>query len=386
MGLGVLAIGSAELAVDQPTPSLVELLTGRTAVYAGLAAIGMFIAGRIDLRAIYRMRGLYNPIPYLVLLAAGLCVAALFSRWSVAINGSRRWLDLGGGLTFQPSEIAKWTLVAALAWWCARRAGAMRHIGSGLLPPLVLTAVICGLIASQDLGTGALIGVVAIGLLAAGGARLWQLALLLPAGGAAVVGLIAVEPYRLERLTTFLNPWPVADGSGYQPIQMMDAIANGGRGWANGIVKQGYLPAETTDAIFAVIVEELGIAGAGLVVALLLILLWAMFGVIRESRWPFGRLFALGVMMTIGLQAVINLAVVTVVVPTKGIALPFVSSGGTGWIVSAFAAGLVAAVDRINREQAEAAAVEPTPDEAPTKARPAAVQPAISVSASGFDA
>jgi len=186
-------------------------------------------------------------------------------------------------------------------------------------------------------------------MLLAGGARLWQMLLILPGAIGAVVGMIVIEPYRMQRLMVFLNPYVDADGAGYQPIQMMAAIAGGNRGLGNGIAKQGYVPAETTDAILAIICEELGLAGAALVMGLLLVLVWTIVGIVRESDFGFGRLLAFGVMLTVGIQAVMNIAVVTVVVPTKGIALPFVSTGGTGWVMGAAMVGLVAGLDRLSR-------------------------------------
>ncbi len=116
-----------------------------------------------------------------------------------------------------------------------------------------------------------------------------------------------------------------------------------------GIQKFGYLPEDTTDFIFAIICEEMGMAGAMLVIGLYLAILWTGLGIVRDCKDTFGRLVGLGVLLTVGLQATINIAVVTVVVPTKGIALPLISSGGTGWIVTAFMLGLVASLDEANR-------------------------------------
>ena len=132
----------------------------------------------------------------------------------------------------------------------------------------------------------------------------------------------------------------------------MLAIAQGGLfggGLGNGIQKFGYLPEDTTDFIFAIICEELGIMGAALIVVLYLVLLWIGLSIVKDCKDTFSRLVGLGVLLTVGLQALINIAVVTVVVPTKGIALPLISAGGTGWIMTAFAIGLVAALDNANR-------------------------------------
>ncbi len=164
------------------------------------------------------------------------------------------------------------------------------------------------------------------------------------------------SPYRLERLTAFLDPWAEIKNSGYHAIQSMLAFAHGGLtgvGLGEGVQKFGYLPEDTTDFIFAIICEELGIAGAALVVGLYLALLWTGLGILRGCRDTYGRLVALGIILTIGIQAAINIAVVTVTVPTKGIALPLVSAGGTGWVLTAFSVGLLAALDNANYYERE---------------------------------
>ncbi|MFW6033482.1 MAG: FtsW/RodA/SpoVE family cell cycle protein, partial [Phycisphaeraceae bacterium] len=150
------------------------------------------------------------------------------------------------------------------------------------------------------------------------------------------------------RLTAFRDPWADPAGAGYHAIQSMVTIAQGGltgRGVGNGIQKFGYVPEDTTDFIFSIVCEELGLAGAGLVVGLYLVILWVGLGIVRDCRDTFARLVGLGVLLTVGLQVTVNVAVVTVVVPTKGIALPLVSSGGTGWVLTAFALGLLASLD-----------------------------------------
>ncbi len=362
LALAVIMVNSTAMGVGDDGSLASRLLFGRPTLYAALAIAVMWITSRLDLRRVYTVRGVYNPILWMLLLAMALCALVLLPGVGAVINSSARWLKIGYGaytLTFQPSELAKWALVAALAWWCARRSGAMRHFAVGLAPALLITGLVCGLVVIEDLGTAVLMGVVAVALLIAGGARVWQLALMLPVAAAGVVAMIYHSPYRLQRLLTFLDPYADAQNTGYQSVQMMAAIAGGNRGLGNGIAKQGYLPADVTDGIFAIICEELGLAGAVLVVALLATAIWSMFGILGHCRWAFGRLLILGVMLTVGVQAVMNIAVVTVVVPTKGIALPFVSSGGTGWVIGAAAVGLVIAIDRINALEADQPAPQP---------------------------
>jgi cell division protein FtsW len=178
-----------------------------------------------------------------------------------------------------------------------------------------------------------------------------------------VVAAIMTNDYRQNRVKAFLNPYQDPEGIGFHTIQSLVAIYNGkgvGTGLGEGIQKRGYLPEDRTDYIFAVICEETGIAGAGLVLALFLGLLWAGMSIARSERDPFLRLWSLGIIATIGMQAVMNLLVVTGLAPAKGIALPFVSYGGTGWILTAFSIGVLVAIDRTR------AATETSADESPT--------------------
>ena len=352
LGMGLVMIQSAGMrveAADDPDTvgSFVRILLGRNTVYALIAIAAMMAAAWFDVGQLFRARGLANPLWWVLGLALALTALTLVPGFGREVNGATRWLQVGP-ISFQPSELVKWLLLLAVAWWCARRRGVMHRFWHGLLPPVLLVALACVLVVLEDLGTAILIGTVALCLMYAGGARWWHLGLLTIPGLVAVVGLIASSPFRLRRLLAFLNPWADPEGAGYHPIQSMLAIAQGGpigRGLGNGLQKFGYLPEDTTDFIFAVICEELGLAGAVLVAALYLTVLWIGVGILRDCRDTFGRLVALGILLTFGLQAVINLAVVTVVIPTKGIALPLISSGGTGWIMTAIALGLLAALD-----------------------------------------
>ena len=373
LGVGVVMVNSASLMVGGEPVTVRSLLLGRPAIYAMLAVAVMIVAGRLDIRRLNGRGWLTNPIVWLTAAAMTLCVLVLVPGVGHQINGARRWLVVGPSswhLTFQPSELAKWVLLMAVAWWCARYAGSLRRFMGGLLPPIVLIGLICGLIIVEDLGTAVLMATVAMLMLLAAGARFWHVAALAPPALAAIGTVIIISPYRIRRLTTFLDPFADPQGSGYHLIQSYLAIASGRTPWGlgNGPHKLGYLPADTTDFIFAIICEELGLAGAAMVIALYVLAIWLMLGIVRDCRHMFGRMLGLGVMLMIGLQALMNLAVVTGVVPTKGIALPLVSFGGTGWVLTGLAIGLVVAVDRLNR-------LEQTASEAPVLDEPRLAAP-----------
>lgn len=372
LGVGVVMVQSAGMSVGQDggaasrggLSGVGAMLLGRQSIYALLAIAAMLFASRVNVRMMFRSRGWRNPLLWIVLLSLVLVGLTFVPGFGRQVNGASRWLYLGPsryGLSFQPSELVKWVMVLAIAWWCARRRRVMHRLVAGLLPALAFVALACGLIVVEDLGTAALIGAVAACMLIAGGARLWQFGLAVPFAVAAAVAAILHAPYRLKRILSFMNPWEDAAGGGYHMIQSMLAVAQGqltGRGLGNGVQKFGYLPEDTTDFIFAIICEELGVAGASLVIVLYLVILWVGLGIVKECRDTFGRLVGLGVLLTLGLQAAMNIAVVTVVVPPKGIALPLISAGGTGWIMTAFAIGLVAALDNANQ-----IAMENRPDE-----------------------
>ena len=359
LGLAQVAVRSAGMSVGQTDGDSGWLIVDRTLVYAVLAVTAMIVASQINVRQTMRVRGCRNPLAWVLIGSLVLLGLTFIPGMGRSVNGASRWLYLGPsawGLSFQPSELVKWVMVLCMAWWCSRRWSMMHRFARGLLPALVLIGFAAGLVMVEDLGTGLLIGLVAMCLLIAGGARLWHLAIMVPLAGVAVAVGVWTNPYRWNRLTSFLDPWADPYGSGYHAIQSMLAFAQGGlagRGLGNGVQKFGYLPEDTTDFIFATICEEMGVVGAILVVVLYLVLFWVGLGIVRDSKDMFGRLVGLGVLLTIAFQSLMNLAVVTVVVPTKGIALPLLSSGGTGWIMAAACVGLVAALDRGNELEAE---------------------------------
>jgi cell division protein FtsW len=343
LALGAIAVQSAGMTVTNAS-SFTELLTGRTAMLA-VAAVAALLLGRcIPSRWITSSAIAITAI----VVAATLLIVVLIPGLGKEVNGARRWLDIGP-LGFQPSELAKWALVLFIAWYCGRSATRMGRFKSGLMPAAFVVGVVCMLTIVEDLGTAVLIATVAGLMLIASGARVKHMCAVAVPAVAAVVGAIAMEPYRLQRLQTFLDPWANARGSGYHVIQSMTAINGGGvggRGLGNGIQKFGYLPEDTTDFIFSIITEEFGLLGTCLIVGLFLALLWTGWRILSSQLHPQRQLLALGIITTVSIQGVMNLLVVTGLAPTKGIALPLVSSGGTGWLLTAFMLGVLARLDQ----------------------------------------
>jgi len=357
--LGAIIVQSAGMTVTQPGTTA-DLATNR-AVLLALAAGAAFWVGRQT-----PTRWLHSPVVAIAAIGVAILLLAvvLLPGIGARVNGARRWIDLGP-IGFQPSEIAKWAMILFMAWFASSRRGTLAEFKSGLGPALIVVALVCGLTIIEDLGTAVLIGAVAALLLLSAGARIAHFAIIaLPAIGVLATAVV-LEPYRLQRLQTFINPWADPADSGYHVIQSLKAIAGGrlgGRGLGNGIQKFGYLPEDTTDFVFAIVTEELGIAGCLLVVALITSILWAGWRIIQIQINPARQLLALGIVATFTCQAIINLLVVTGLAPTKGIALPLVSSGGTGWILTAFMLGALYRLDPTSRTRAISQAPTSAPE------------------------
>ncbi len=371
--LGVVMVTSASMTVDPNTPvSINSILISRLTVYFALALVALAAASWLTpLGFLRRLAGEGEALPtqntrsgwslgplWIGAVALVLVMAIVYVPGIGAEKkGSHRWLSIAlpglGDLSIQPSEAAKWGLVLLMAWYGAtlgtRRMG---HFFGGLLPALVAIGMVAGFLVIEDLGTGVLIALAGATILIGAGAKLWQFVALSPLPVLAFAAAVYNHPYRLDRIRSFMDPYGDPDGKGYHMIQSMIAVANGqitGRGLGHGLQKFGYLPEDTTDFIFAIICEELGIPGAALVAFLYIALLWAGIAIVRRQASPVLQLIGLGVVATIGFQALINLAVVTALGPTKGIALPLLSSGGTGWILTAAALGVVVAIDRVGQ-------------------------------------
>jgi cell division protein FtsW len=371
--LGVVMVNSALMTVapvdgdgnQLPGVTAESILTSRSTLYMALALGALALAAVLPVRRLAPL--LVEPVrrdgsPHAGLRALLVCTLGLMLVLCLVYlpvigheaNGSARWIRLGGQ-SFQPSELVKWAAIALMAWYGAARAPWMGSFRLGLLPGLLALGALCVLVVKEDLGTGVLIGLAGALVLLASGARLGHLALFVPVGLVGIAAAIVISPYRIQRILAFVDPFADPQGSGYHVIQSMAAIAGGGgtgRGLGHGFQKFGYLPEDHTDFLFAVVCEEMGIAGAALVIGLYVLLILTGLGIARREPDRFLKLLGFGIIATIGLQAVINLFVVTGLAPTKGIALPLMSSGGTGWILTGACLGLLAAMDRTQPDDA----------------------------------
>ena len=343
------------LSVQQRTDSVWQWSQRGTKhlTYAAFAVLTFFLVGRINYQQFGPGTGARiwrSPAIWALAVALALCALVLVPIPGVtkAVNGARRWVMLGP-IQVQPSELAKWATVLFLAWWLAARPLDLQRFWKGFVPTLIPVGALCLLVVIEDFGTAALIGLCALTMLMAGQVKAWHLAVVVPPALVAAFAFVRSEPYRWTRMTAFLDPWAAPQGEGYHMVQSLLSFSTGGlfgRGLGNGVQKLGYLPEDTTDFIFAVICEELGIFGALLTVAMYLGILYVAWQAVKEKRDDFGRLLAFGIASMLGLQAAINMAVATVSVPTKGLSLPLVSAGGSGLVITCAAMGLLYSVTR----------------------------------------
>lgn len=251
------------------------------------------------------------------------------------IAGARRWFRFSI-FSFQPSQIVKLALILYIADVLSRKQSEIKSFFHGFLPPMIILGLSVGLILLQpDLGTAVAIGVVTYILLFIAGIRLFHLVPLLVSSLPALGVIILAKPYRMNRMLAFLNPWKDPQGIGFQIIQSYIALGSGGLfgvGLGHSRQKLFYLPGAHTDFIFSIIGEELGLIGTASIVILFIIFIWFGIRIAIRSRDLFGHLAALGIVLMIGLEALINIGVATGSIPTKGLPLPFISYGGSSLI------------------------------------------------------
>ena len=292
----------------------------------------------------------YDRLAYPALAVVSLAlVAVLIPGLGLVRGGARRWIGLGP-LNLQPSELAKIVIVLYLARSIVRKGGRIATFSVGLLPHVIVVGTLAGLIVVEpDFGTAALLGLLLVAILFAGGVRWRDLLLPLAPALPLVAYAITSSPYRLRRVLVFLDPWQHPRDAGFQLVQSFLAFGSGGLfgvGLGESKQKMFYLPEAHTDFIFSVIAEELGLVGALALVLLFALLAVRGFRVALRHPTPFGRLAAFGITVLLVLQAGINMAVVLGLLPTKGLALPFVSYGGSAMVGAMTSVGVLLALSR----------------------------------------
>jgi len=312
-------------------------------IWAGIGLVACLVAAAIDYRWLKSVWWL------LLLVAIGLLACVWVPHLGLTRNGATRWIGTQS-FRLQPSEFAKIALIISLAWYGERYQRFMPQFFRGLLIPCLGAGVLLGLIFKEpDVGTTALLGAVTCVLLLIAGARWSYIVVPMSLAAAALAIFIARDPMRSERIYAWLHPYETRFDKGMQTWQSMAALGSGGVqgvGLGEGRQKLGFVPENHTDFILSIIGEELGLAATLAVIAAYLAILICGVYIAWHATDTFGMLLASGITFLIGLQAVINIGVVTGAFPNKGIALPFLSYGGSNLVVMLGCIGLLIGVGR----------------------------------------
>ena len=318
---------------------------GPQVVWALLGLVAMVVMMRIDYRWLRKAS-----IPAYG-LALVLLVLVLIPGLGIKVGGSARWLEIGPLPAVHPAEFAKLALIIYLAHWFARRGGAIRQFWSGTVTFLIIfTPVLLLVLLEPDLGTSAVIGLTAVTMFFVAGANMVHLLAMAAAGVGAVVLLVSRTPYQLDRVRALFDPWSDPQGIGFHTIQGLLALGLGGilgAGLGESRLAGGlYLPNASNDFIFAIIGEEFGLVGAGLVVLLFFVIAYQGIRTALSAPDTFGALLAAGITTWLCVQAFINVGVVVALLPITGITLPFISAGGSSLIISFAAVGILLSISR----------------------------------------
>jgi len=339
IGTVILLILVGLIFVASSSITMAEQLTGDPLYYfwrqlfatvLGLSFAGIVIFTPLDL---WQQVG----VPIL-LIGIFLLVLVLIPGVGREVNGSMRWISFGQ-FNFQGSEFVKISLITYLAGYLVRHGDKVRSSLAGFITPIGVVTLIAGLLLLEpDYGTAVVLFATALGMLFMGGVPLGRFIAWMLTAIVALISLAIMSPYRLQRLTSFLDPWQDPFNSGFQLTQALIAFGRGdwiGAGLGSGVQKLFYLPEAHTDFVFAVLGEELGLIGSVILILLFFFLVWRSFVIAQISELsgkPFAALLAYGIGVVIGIQAFFNMGVNTGLLPTKGLTLPFMSYGGNSMI------------------------------------------------------
>ena len=334
---GLLMVLSASGVVAERSFSDKYYFFKRQVLFAAIGCIVMFIAARMPRKFLYALQ-----YPFLFLVI-GLLVATL-TPLGVRINGAQRWISLKI-FSVQGLEFAKIALAFYLAYFMSTKQELVKTFSRGVIPPFAITLLLAGLLLAQpDFGGAVVLCMILFFMCVAGGTRFLYLFLALFSALAGMIALILFEPYRFRRLVAFLDPFEDAKNAGYQLVQSFYALGSGGFfgvGMGGSAQKMFYLPEAHTDFILAVVGEELGFFGITLVMLLFVILFVRCYMIIMRQSELRDKLSAFGITLVLVLGCTLNLAVVMGMAPPKGVAMPFLSYGGSSLLASMLCVGLL---------------------------------------------
>lgn len=310
----------------------------RQLLFVGTGVMAMFIMMNVPYHFLKKHVRLLLCICFLLL------ILVLIPGIGIVRGGARSWIGIGA-FSIQPSEFMKMGLIIYLAAYLSHHQKQMKSFLKGFLPPILLVMVAFGCIMLQpDLGTGMVLVATCMLMIYVNGAKLNHFIAMLSVGLAGFIGLIASAPYRIKRITAFLNPWEDPLGDGFQIIQSLYAIGPGGLlgvGLGKSLQKYFYLPEPQTDFIFAILGEELGFIGGVIMLVLFALLFWRGTYIALLAPDQFSRLLALGIVFMLTIQVMINVSVVIGLIPVTGITLPFLSYGGSSLTLTLISVGIL---------------------------------------------
>jgi cell division protein FtsW len=328
---------------------------------AAVGSIGLLVAMRIDYR-FWRRYSLHLMVGTIGLLVLTLILPASITE----VNGARSWIRIGI-FSMQPSELAKFALIIYFADWLSRRGQKVANVTLGLIPFAVMLGIVCGLVMlGKDLGTTVVLVVIAGTIYFVAGANLLHMLGAAAISAVAFWSMVNIASYRQERIAAWLDPFAHYLGAGYQPVHSLYALGSGGLfGVGLGQARQKFLwlPQAHTDAIFSILGEEFGFIGTVFVVGCFLLIAYRGIKIAGRAPEPFAALMAIGLTAWLVFQALINIAVVTTLIPFTGLTLPFMSYGGTSLMMSMVAVGVLLNISKhtVDRPAVEPTDAEPTP-------------------------
>ena len=312
-------------------------------IFLIVSIVIMLIVSKIDYKIYYEKANLILLICFILL------ILVLIPGIGSIRNGSRSWFGIGS-LGIQPSEFAKLGLIIFTSKYLSNSNNFIKSFKTGVLPVLAITLLFFGLIMLQpDLGTGVILVMSIIALLFIAGVNMKFFIFGGILGIIGVIILIIIAPYRMDRITSFINPWDDPLGTGFQIIQSLYAIGPGGllgNGYLNSIQKHFYLPEPQTDFIFSIVAEEFGVMGAFIVVGLFSIILIRGIKISTHTKDTFSKYLSFGMLFQMMFQTIMNLMVVIGMIPVTGVTLPFLSYGGSSLLISMISIGILLNVSR----------------------------------------
>ena len=338
--IGVIMIYSTSSARVADSAHLMNTTFLRHVMWVAIAIIGMLIMMRID----YHYLQKYRTAIFIAALAG--LVVVLIPEIGTVTYGARRWIRFGNYFGYQPSEFAKLAMIIFMSGYIAKNREKMSTFVRGFVIPIILIGIVSLLILKEpDFGTAMFISTISFILIMTGGTRIVYVIFTIIASVPHIYQIMHNIPtYRHNRLLAFLDPWKDPTGIGYQIIQSWIALGSGGiagLGMGESRQKLFFLPMSDNDFVFSIIGEEFGFVGTTSIIVMFALLTWQGIRVCKAAQDPFGFFLSLSITVSLALQAALNIAVVTGSIPTKGLPLPFISTGGSSILLSMLGIGIL---------------------------------------------